>query len=327
MSDAQRFSWHQRGTGRSPGGWTSGWWMEKKRVAGPASAGLPLDAAADRGRLGRSGSSPASTSSSAPRSHALAARVVVVLRPARPGSAAAVRRPARTRRGWCGRRSRGPPPGSGRGDRAPASALASTRARMASERVGRVARGVVGVDEQHLHAALGVVAGHIRQPVVPGERVGAVVAGEHHHGGGLAGAARRACGRRPRCRSASKSGAVAIQLPFQPPAERLAQPRGVGGGRDPAVGEVVDAAGETDRVGVAGRKQVAPSMRMVGEPTNRSRSASSSVAISRISTRPGRGRARSAPPAGRPAQRSVDGQPSHHSKHDRRCWPSTIART
>ena len=48
------------------------------------------------------------------------------------------------------------------------------------EGVARVALGVVGVDRQHTRAEGGVVARDRNDPLMPGERVGTVIAGEAH---------------------------------------------------------------------------------------------------------------------------------------------------
>ena len=64
------------------------------------------------------------------------------------------------------------------GDRPP---LVAHEAAHRVERVGRVARGVVGVDGEEAHAALAVLLGDAAQARVPGDHVGAVVAGDHEH--------------------------------------------------------------------------------------------------------------------------------------------------
>ena len=51
------------------------------------------------------------------------------------------------------------------------------------ERIARVALGVVRVHLQEHDAARGVVGGNGLEPLVPGQRVGAVVAGPRHDGG------------------------------------------------------------------------------------------------------------------------------------------------
>ena len=50
------------------------------------------------------------------------------------------------------------------------------------EGVGRIPFRVVGADRQHAHAAVGIVTGDVGDPVVPRDRVRAVVAGEHDCG-------------------------------------------------------------------------------------------------------------------------------------------------
>ena len=134
------------------------------------------------------------------------------------------------------------------------------------ERVGRVALGVVGVDREEANAAIRVVARDVGEAVVPGQRVGAVVAGPDHDrrgrrrrvqrlrrplGVGQLERRRRVADAKSRCRGPSL------------PRSRRRRPRArrgrlrVGRRRDAPVAQPVDAARQPRRL--AGRRlEVAP---------------------------------------------------------------------